>query len=111
MRGIVLLLLVCIFNLSNANTPGGKEENKQFVETFEILVIDADSEEAIPAAQIKINEKELKAYTDFDGLAEFKNVPNGIYDIEISLVSYQKAHLKAYKIDQNNHQLVIKLNP
>jgi hypothetical protein len=75
----------------------------------EIIVIDSQTEEPIPAAQIKIAQKEVEAYTDFDGLAEIKNLSVGSYDIEISFISYEKLNLKGFYLDQQSRQLVVKL--
>lgn len=76
---------------------------------LEILVIDASTEEPIPAAQVKIMKKDLVAYTDFEGLASIKQIEKGSYDIEITFVSYQKKQLKAFEISKSYTRVVVKL--
>lgn len=88
----------------------GKEETKEVI-SLEILVIDALSEEPIPAAKIIIDQKEVEAYTDFDGMVKFNDVVKGSHDIEITFISYQKKQFKAFYLDQANNRLLVKLQP
>jgi hypothetical protein len=108
MKKALVLILLSSSLLSFAN--GGENENESSsVQSFEIIVIDSQTEEPIPAAQIKIAHKDVEAYTDFDGLAEIKNLSVGSYDIEISFISYEKLNLKGFYLDQQSRQLVVKL--
>lgn len=91
--------------------PGEESEKDVLIESFQIIVLDANTEEPIPAAQIIIQQKDQKAYTDFDGIAEITNISPGIYDIEISLISYKNKLLKDFQLTQDNHQLLVRLNP
>lgn len=106
----IVLVFVLLSSMVYAN-PGKENKENSTVESFKIIVIDAKTEEPIPAAQIKIKEKNEEAYTDFDGFAEIKNITPGTYDIEISLISYKKEQLKNFELNESNHQLLVKLNP
>jgi hypothetical protein len=109
MKSIVLIFIL-LGSLGYPN-PGKETEENAVIESFQIMVLDANTEEPIPAAQIKIKQKDQEAYTDFDGFAEMKNITAGIYDIEISLVSYKNKLLKDFQLTQDNHQLLVRLHP
>ena len=61
--------------------------------------------------EIKIEQKEVEAYTDFDGFAELKQLDQGQYDIEISFVSYEKQQLSSFQLDKPTNKLLVKLKP
>jgi hypothetical protein len=106
----VLFALLFVAVIPSAYATGEKEENK-LISSFEIIVVDAETEEPVPAAKIKIGEKEYEAYTDFDGFAEFKDLVKGEYNIEVSFVSYEKQQIKAFQLDNSSNRLLIKLKP
>lgn len=108
---ISLFILLIIIALPGYTSSGEKKEESNLVESFEIVVIDASTEDPIPAALVKIMDIELEAYTDFDGLVKFQSIQSGQHDLEVSLVSYQKMLLENFRIDQNNRQIVVKLHP
>ena len=110
MRKIYVLFICCLIAFSPALATEGEEEKKEAV-SFEIMVLDAETEDPIPAAKIKINQKEAEAYTDFDGHAKFSELVQGNYDIEISFISYEKQHLKAFYLDKSSNKLIVKLKP
>jgi hypothetical protein len=112
MTRFILVLFIAGFSISSFADPSGdKKTNLLQVESLKILVLDAETEEPIPAAKVKINENSLEAYTDFDGFIDFKNLRVGSYDIEVSFISYQKERLESIQVDNTNNQLVIKLRP
>jgi len=106
---LVLISGFLLLSLHSFAEEGKKEENESI--SLEVMVIDALTEDPIPAAKIKIGQKDLEAYTDFDGLAEIKQLSQGDYDIEISFVSYQKQQIKAIKLDKSSNKLLVKLQP
>jgi hypothetical protein len=108
MKKVLVLILLLSSLLTFAN--GGENENESSsVQSFEVIVIDALTEDPIPAAKIKIGQKEVEAYTDFDGFAELKQLDQGLYDIEISFISYEKQQLSAFQLDKSSSRLLIKL--
>jgi hypothetical protein len=111
MKKALVLIFIFLGSLAFANPGGEEKEENLLVESFQIMVVDAETDEPIPAAQIKIKQKDQKAYTDFDGFVEIRNMNSGIYDIEISLISYKKRLLEDFLLDNNNNQLLVKLNP
>lgn len=88
----------------------GNNEEKTTI-SLEVIVIDALTEDPIPAAKIKIGQKEVEAYTDFEGYAEVKQLEQGQYDIEISFISYEKQQLSSFKLDKSSNKLLVKLQP
>jgi hypothetical protein len=104
---ISVILLLSAFGFKVENKVGKNEAN--VMTSVEIIVIDAETEEPVPAALVKFNDIDLKAYTDFDGLVSFQSIQNGRYNLEVSLVSYSSTHLRDFKIDQSNNQIVVKL--
>ena len=108
MKKVVLLLFVLFHALAFA-APGEEKEESSVVESVEIIVVDAETEEPLPAALIKISEINMEAYTDLDGFAKFVSLKKGFYDLDISFISYKKVHLEDFLIDNANHQIIIKL--
>jgi hypothetical protein len=102
---IILGILLCSIP---SQAEKGENEEKQLL-SFDVLVIDAQTEEPIPAARILIGKKELEAYTDFDGLAHIEKLPEDLYDIEISFISYQKHYLNSFRLDASSNRLIVKL--
>lgn len=110
MRNVALFLIGCLLlSLPLRAEEGNKAEKEIF--NFEIVVVDAETEEPIPAVKIKIGQKEAEAYTDFDGRAKFKNLNQGAYDIEVSFISYEKKLYVAHQVDKTSNKLLIKLHP
>lgn len=110
MKNVLILFLgLLLTNLSVSAEEGNKEERERI--SLEVIVIDALTEDPIPAAKIKIGQKEVEAYTDFDGFAELKQLDQGLYDIEISFISYEKQQLSAFQLDKSSSRLLIKLQP
>ena len=105
---ISVILLLSAFGFKVENKVDKNEAN--VMTSVEIIVIDAETEEPVPAALVKFNDIDLKAYTDFDGLVSFQSIRNGRYNLEVSLVSYSSTHLRDFQIDQSNNQIVVKLN-
>ena len=110
MKNILFFLLCSFLSFLPAKAEEGNKEEKEFL-SFEIIVIDSETDEPLPAAKIKIEQKEVEAYTDFDGFAQLKPLESGVYDIEISSISYQKHHLKDFKLDNTTNKLLVKLQP
>ncbi|MCG8308615.1 MAG: carboxypeptidase-like regulatory domain-containing protein [Cytophagales bacterium] len=108
-KGIYCLIFAILASLC-VYAKEGKTENSAKT-TLEVIVVDAETDEPIPAVKIKIGEKEYEAYTDFDGLVKFNEVPQGSYDIEVSFISYEKRRLKAYQVNNTSNKLLIKLKP
>jgi hypothetical protein len=110
MKNVLLLLFGLVLLNLPLSAEEGKKEEKEVI-SLEIMVIDALTEDPIPAAKIKIGQKEIEAYTDFDGMAEIQQLNQGLYDIEISFISYQKQQLSAFNVDKSSNKLLVKLQP
>ena len=107
-----VLIFIFGFLLSYGFVEAGKDKKEEkSVIPFKVIVIDAETEDSIPAAKVKVGKNEAEAYTDFDGSADFEGLIQGRYDIEVSFISYKKQQISAYQLDKLNHQLLIKLNP
>ena len=105
-----IAFILLISNFTSIIEPGEKKENVM-LESVDIMVIDAITEEPVPAAQVEIENSEIKAYTDFDGLVKLTGISSGTYNIKISLISYQNAKLQDLLIDSQNNKILIKLQP
>ncbi len=110
MRIVPLVFIVLLFVCANGKSENENEADKK-KSSLEIFVIDDLMKEPLPAAKAKIEQKDLEAYTDFDGLAKITEVTEGSYNIEISYISYQKQHFKAVQFSKLNTKVVVKLNP
>lgn len=105
---LLALFLLCFFTLLAEGEETGEKKEQT---SLKVMVVDAETQDPIPAAKVKIGQNEVEAYTDFDGLAEFKEMAKGKYDIEISFISYQKKEIHAFQLDQASNLLLVKLNP
>jgi len=73
-------------------------------------IISYETEEPLPGANITITETDLKAIADQDGIFVFKNLPEGIYQIEVSLIGYLKTRRANLEVKPGQTtQLIIKL--
>lgn len=54
-------------------------------------VVDMNTGEALAGVEVMIQGTEFKAYTDFDGNFEIKNLAAGSYDVVVSLIAYRKS--------------------
>lgn len=110
MKNVLILFLGLLLTNLSVNAEEGNKEEKEAI-SLEVIVIDALTEDPIPAVKIKIGQKEVEAYTDFDGFAELKQLEQGQYDIEISSISYEKQQLSAFQLDKSSNRLLVKLQP
>jgi hypothetical protein len=53
------------------------------------VVVDEKTGEALTGVEVKLNGKNLKTYTDFDGKFVFNRVKPGDYSVEAQIISYQ----------------------
>ena len=80
---LLFLFLFCFFKLLAEGEENGEKKEQT---SLKVMVVDAETQDPIAAAKVKIGQNEVEAYTDFDGLAEFKEMTLGQYDIEISYI-------------------------
>lgn len=85
---IVSLVLVAFIALAQAGTPVKSESDKSNSNVLRGKVIDKKTGEALVGAIVKINNTDIKAYTDLDGNFEIKNIKEGQYSLVISYISY-----------------------
>ena len=73
-------------------------------------IISYETDEPLPGANITITGTDLKTIADQDGTFIFKNIPEGIYEIEVSLIGYLKTKRVNVKIKpRQTTQLIIRL--
>lgn len=77
--------------------------------TFSGLVVEASTGEPLPGATVLIKELDEKIYTDFDGKFYIESLKPGIYDIEISFISFEEEKLSGVTINQTNNSLLVSL--
>jgi hypothetical protein len=53
------------------------------------VVVDEKTGEVLTGVEVKLNGKDLKTYTDFDGKFVFNQVEPGDYSVEAQIISYQ----------------------
>ena len=102
-----LIVVFGFFFFLDVNAEKG-EENKETT-SFEILVIDANTEEPLPAARIKFKQKNIEAFTDFDGIYTIDELPKGTYSLEVSFISYQIYRVKDLFIGESSNKILVKL--
>ncbi|MBP7506875.1 MAG: carboxypeptidase-like regulatory domain-containing protein [Prolixibacteraceae bacterium] len=106
------LAILCVVLTSNAKN---KNENSEAIDkkipAIQISgnVIDKDSKEALVGVEVKIEELNMKTYTDFDGKFSFRNLKPGEYNIVASYISYEKNTIELPIEDKENNLISIKL--
>jgi len=110
MKHLLLSLLLLIpFGFGFASEGGEETASVQ----LKGIVVDSNTGEPIPGAEIKIEAMDLKIYTDFDGTFEIQNLKASTsYNVEVAFVSYQEAQIKDLQLPEGySDSLIIKLNP
>ncbi|MCK9325177.1 MAG: carboxypeptidase-like regulatory domain-containing protein [Bacteroidales bacterium] len=107
MKKLVIILLMATLILP-ASALEKEKTNKTGKETPIAItltgsVVDQQTGEALPGAQVKINGSEQVLYTDLDGNFEVPKVKPGTYTLEITLVSYEENQIRdlVIKSDKN----------
>ena len=88
----------------NDITPAGGSANApvQMV-TLKGKVVDINSGEFLTGVEVTIEGTTIKAYTDFDGNFEIKDVKPGTYNLIASYISYKNSLVENFKaVDQEN---------
>ena len=102
----ITLLLAAIAGFTYADNDNSKEvANTGAVEQTISLtgkVIDLSTNEALAGVQINIEGTDIKAYSDFDGNFEIKDVKPGEYNTIASFISYQNSLLEKFTVDGNS---------
>jgi hypothetical protein len=66
--------------------------------SFSGRVLDNSTGESLVGVEVTIQNTDYKTYTDLDGNFTFKNLPEGSYDVILSLISYNKSLLENIKV-------------
>lgn len=69
-------------------------------------VMDSKSGESLVGVEVSILNTEYKTYTDLDGNFNFRNLPEGKYDVVLSLISYNKSLIDDIKVEKGKVSLV-----
>lgn len=84
------------------NEPGNAAPNAEQTIVLTGKVIDLLTNEALTGVEINIEGTDIKAYSDFDGNFEIKDIKPGDYNIIASFISYQNSLLEKYTVDGTN---------
>ncbi len=101
---MVLLLNISIFALSTKQ----KDDSKKGVITG--IVIDAQTNEALPGANVVLKSTKLGASTDIDGKFTITNIVPGEYILAVSYVGYKKTTVQVTITKGKTTTLTIPLN-
>lgn len=105
MKKLLLIVAIAFAGISAmAEKSGVKAEAKSEAAVVSLSgnVIDQVSGEALVGVEIKLEGSETKAYTDFDGHFELKNVQAGDCKLVASYTSYNKTEKKMIVSSKNN---------
>jgi hypothetical protein len=72
-------------------------------------VVDFTSGESLTGVEVSIEGTDFKAYTDFDGNFEFKDVKPGNYNVIASYISYNNSLVENFKAEKAENKVDIKL--
>lgn len=94
----------------NDITPAGGSANApvQMV-TLKGKVVDINSGEYLTGVEVTIEGTTIKAYTDFDGNFEIKDVKPGNYNLVASYISYNNSLVENFKAAGSENNVEIKL--
>jgi uncharacterized surface anchored protein len=109
MKKIIVLVIVMVF----AVTAFAEGENKKSApaaanSAITGQVIDMTTGEALAGVEVCVQGTELKAYTDFDGNFEIKDLTPGTYDVVVSLIAYRKSLIENLSTSETD-DLTVKL--
>jgi hypothetical protein len=93
-------------DLTPAETPAGTP-----VQTITLKgkVVDFNSGESLTGVEVAIEGSTIKAYTDFDGNFEIKDVKPGNYNLVASYISYYNSLIENFKAAGTDNNVEIKL--
>ncbi len=109
---IFSLSIICLAIAGQAKDINEKAETThENILTIQISgnVVDKTSKEALVGVEVKIDELNIKTYTDFDGMFSFKDLKPGEYNITASYISYEKNVIEIPVDNKDNNQISIKL--
>ena len=79
--------------------------------TFDLsgMVVEESTGDPLTGALIKIQGVEKEYFTDFEGIFSINELKPGIYNIEISFISFNSRELKEIYLDHTNNDIFISL--
>lgn len=92
--------------LAYAGTPLKSELNNTSSSVLKGKVIDKKTGEALVGAIVKINNTDIKVYTDLDGNFEIKNIKEGQYSLIVSYISYIDSLIENTTVNNKNNGLL-----
>jgi len=105
---LTLTFITVSFTFANIeNDPKVSADSKQVV-SLQGKIIDKTNAEPLTGALVKIVGTNFETYTDFEGNFSFQNITPGLFNLNISLVSYKDNFIKDINISSEN-QSVIKI--
>ncbi|HEY9115158.1 MAG TPA: carboxypeptidase-like regulatory domain-containing protein [Bacteroidales bacterium] len=81
------------------NEPGNATPSAEQTIVLTGKVIDLSTNEVLTGVEINIEGTDIKAYSDFDGNFEIKDLKPGEYNIIASFISYQNSLIEKYPVD------------
>ena len=112
-KAIITLILATFFGFVFADNDGVKSsqpaETPLQTVTLTGCVVDISSGEALTGVEVKIDGTDIKAYTDFDGNFEIRDVKPGKYNLIASYISYNKSLVEDLKCEKKENEVNIKL--
>lgn len=87
----------------NFSYAGNENESENAAPTSSLTgtIVDKISGETLAGVSVKLEGRDQIVFTDFDGNFSFENLTAGDYELEVSMISYQKSDLKV-KHDTRN---------
>jgi hypothetical protein len=75
-------------------------------------VLDNVTGEELPGVAVKLKGCDKVCFTDFEGNYQFKDLPNGKYELKVELISYEKVEQLTMNVGKNEvHELTIRIKP
>ncbi len=114
-RAIQTLILAVIITFVYADNESVKssDSSEAPVKTVTLTgcVIDFDSGEALAGVEIKIDDTNIRTYTDFDGNFEFTGVKPGKHNLVASYISYNNSLVENFEAGEKSEQVNIRMQP
>lgn len=110
MKNTIILIVALVIGI-NFSYAGNENETENAAPTSSLsgTIVDKISGETLAGVKVKLDKNDQIVFTDFDGNFTFENLPPGDYELEVSMISYEKSELKVKHDAKNADPLQVNL--
>lgn len=109
-KSIFTAAVLLILSINTSFDSGKGEENKPVLLSLNGQVVDQNTGEALAGVLVSIEEAGDKLYTDFEGKFEVSGLLPGNYNVNTSMISYEKSKVEMELNGDQIESVKIELN-